>query len=131
MKKLLILSLFTIFHLGVYAQNDYTKQYLLHWARYKSLTSQPYSYRRDTLRIMELDSMKLYASRVDKEHIANIDFDSTIKEILKKKTWVKGNLMLKFQDGYNYFYNGEYMKSLKTLEEVEDEYKRLYSYPHY
>lgn len=82
--------------LYVYAQNYYTKQYLLHWEKYKSLTSQPYSYRRDTLRIIELDSMMLYASRIDKKYEAKIDYIQTIKEILRKKSWVKGELILKF-----------------------------------
>ncbi|WP_435357820.1 tetratricopeptide repeat-containing sensor histidine kinase [Emticicia sp. SJ17W-69] len=113
-----------------YGQSDFAK----HKNRYLALAKQIQSIRRDTLMIIELDSLMLCINYADRKEVKEFD-ETYIRNLLKTQSqlsnWEKGTAIYNLWNGVHKFtYTGEHIKSFQFLAEAESQFEKLKDYDH-
>ncbi len=124
------LILFVLFPILGFGQLNFFK----HKTRYLSLAKQSQSIGRDTLMIIELDSLMLIINHVDRKEIQKFD-EFYILNLLKTHSqnndWLKGKAIYNLWNGvHGFFFTKEHIKAFRSLSKAESQFEKLKDYDH-
>ncbi len=119
-----------LFPILSYAQSDFIR----HKTRYLSLEQKPQSIGRDTLMIIELDSLMQCINYTDRKEVQKFN-ELYILGLLRKHSqnndWLKGKAIYNLWNAVHGFYNtGQHIKTFQSYALAESQFEKLSDYDH-